>query len=213
MNTLTTLARHLNLAARRRSPRHYRGIRNRLPALWLVTDEARLADPRPVAAQLPQGAGILFRHYDDPARPALAHELWQIARRQHLLLIVALDENPVNDAMQAHGFHFPERLLSRPALHPVYANTSPRFLLTGAAHSSRALVSAARAQLDAVFISPVFSTQSHPNATPLGPTRFSGLVHKADLPVYALGGVNPHTAPQLRGSGAAGLAAIGALSK
>ncbi len=46
----------------------------------------------------------------------------------------------------------------------------------------------------------------------MGAIRFAVLVRRAGLPVYALGGINAETAPRLLGSGAAGLAAVGAFT-
>ena len=62
-----------------------------LPALLLMTDEARLADPLPAANALPAGSGIILRHYGAPERAALARCLAAIARRRGLVLLVGED--------------------------------------------------------------------------------------------------------------------------
>ena len=56
-----------------------------LPALVLMTDEVRLADPVPAAGALPAGSAIVLRHYGVPGRAALARRLAAIAQARGLL--------------------------------------------------------------------------------------------------------------------------------
>ena len=65
---------------------------NRLPRLWLFTDERRLADPRASVARLPRGkAGVVLRHDGYPDRAALGRDLARICRERRLVLVVAGD--------------------------------------------------------------------------------------------------------------------------
>ncbi|HEX7774936.1 MAG TPA: thiamine phosphate synthase, partial [Parvibaculum sp.] len=90
-------------------------------------------------------------------------------------------------------------------------------VMTAAAHSEAAIFRAARARIDAVLISPVFPTASHPGAPALGVVRFARLAHLArrlGLRVYALGGITgPASLRRLTGSGADGVAGVGFLSQ
>jgi thiamine-phosphate pyrophosphorylase len=73
-----------------------------------------------------------------------------------------------------------------------------RGLLTlASAHSLREIGVANRARADAVLLSPVFPTRSHPGALALGPMRFRLLAAHAKMPVIALGGMNARTASRL----------------
>jgi thiamine-phosphate pyrophosphorylase len=192
--TLAKQARRLNA----RAPRG-RG----LPALLLLTDEARLPDPCGAAARLPRGAGVILRHYGAPSRAALAARLAALCRRRGLKLLVAEDWR-LAAAVRAQGVHLPERPQRR-------FRPRPGWLVTAAAHSAPALVRAARLGADAALLSPAFPTRSHPGRPALGAVRFARLAHAAPLPVYALGGVNGENARRLRG--AIGVAAIGALAE
>jgi thiamine-phosphate pyrophosphorylase len=69
-----------------------------------------------------------------------------------------------------------------------------------------------RAGADAVFVSPVFATASHPGAPTLGPMRFGLLAKRLPLPVIALGGMDARRFRRLKPLGAHGWAAIDALS-
>jgi len=174
-----------------------------LPALWLVTDTLRLPDPVAAAARLPRGAGVLFRHYDHPARAALAGRLAALCRHRGLVFLVAGDARLATQ-VRAAGLHLPEARMKE----ATGGAARGCGLTTAAAHSRAALSRAAALGLDAVFLSPVFATRSHPGRAGLGAAGFARLARGARLPVYALGGITPANAHALTASGAAGVAAI-----
>jgi len=158
-----------------------------LPPLLLVSDEGRLPDPLPAAARLPAGSGIVLRHYGAAG--------WRLAA-----------------AIGAAGIHLPEGLLRSGRLAPLLGwARRRRILVTAACHDRAALALARRLGLGAALLSPVFATASHPGAPVLGALRFAAWCRRAGLPVLALGGITAVTARRLAGSGAAGLAAVGAL--
>jgi thiamine-phosphate pyrophosphorylase len=84
----------------------------------------------------------------------------------------------------------------------------PHWIITAAAHSLRALMGLR--EIDAVFLSPVFATTSHPGARALGPARAALIARAAPVPVYALGGITARNAGLLAPS-FSGIAAIGGL--
>lgn len=185
--------------------RRLKGRRHALPTLWLVTDSQRLPDPLPAARQLPRGSGIILRHHDAAGRLALARALRRVARARRLTLLIA---GPpwLAQALGGDGAHLAEASI-RPWRRPRRG-----FRITCAAHSLAALRRAELAGADAVLLSPVFATASHPGARTLGPVRFAGLCRQARLPVVALGGIAARTATRLAGTGLAGFAAIAALA-
>lgn len=175
-----------------------------LPPLFLVTDAVRLSDPVPAARALPAGCGVLFRHYGVPGRSDLARALAETCRTGGLALLVASDAD-LAAAVGARGVHWPEGMA---ASAPPY----PGGIVTASAHSAEAVARAANAGVDAVFAAPVLATDSHPDRAPLGVAAFSALVRGATVPVFALGGITAENADLLADSGAAGLAALGALA-
>jgi thiamine-phosphate pyrophosphorylase len=195
--TLLSAARRIN------ATRHGAGRRwKRLPVLIFVTDERRCPDPVRIAGSLPRGAAIIFRHYDAPDRAGLALRLAQVCRARGLMLLIAGDPGLARQ-VRAQGVHWPEGLMRR-------ARRRHSGIVTVAAHSEAALIRARSIGADAALLSPVFPTRSGAEKKPLGLMRFAALVHRARLPVYALGGVSAVTARRLAGSGAAGLAAVDA---
>ena len=197
--SLARLAAGLNLR-RRAAPA--------LPALLLLSDAARLADPRAAARLLPRGSAVVMRNYRSADRAALAAELAALCRSRGLILLIGGD-GALAAAVGAQGLHLPEAQAQRAAQ---WRRRRGNWIITVAAHSAPALAGAARAGADAALLGPVFPTSSHPDAECLGPARFAALVGRSPLPVYALGGVDVGGARRIARSGAVGIAAIGALT-
>jgi thiamine-phosphate pyrophosphorylase len=163
-----------------------------VPRLWLMTDERMGEDLWTALECLPRGSGVVFRHYGLPPseRRALFARILRIARRRRLVVIRA-GSSPLRGEMGVHA---------RPG----------RGLRTAPAHSRREAVTATRAGADALFVSPVFATRSHPGARALGHARLGLLIRGLDVPVIALGGMDAKRAAGLRGLGIHGWAAIDA---
>jgi len=177
-----------------------------LPQLILVTDELRLPDPIPSARRMPSGSALLFRHYGIADRKNLAKELAEVCRQKNLVLWVGGDV-ALARTVGAHGLHLPEFMARR-----VRPLVPKGMTLTVSAHSFAAIRRAEVIGADAVLISPIFPSQSHPDRTALGPLQFRKWVGPSTVPAYALGGIGPSNASQLAGSGGAGIAAIASLS-
>jgi thiamine-phosphate pyrophosphorylase len=145
-------------------------------------------------ARLPRGGGIVFRHYSLPQceRRALFDEVKALARRRRLMLLLAgpAAQARVWGADGSHGSGRGGGFRSAPV------------------HNLREIRAAERAGAVLLFLSPVYSTRSHPEARPLGPARVTLLARRTHLPVIALGGMDAERARRLRG--AYGWAAIDA---
>ncbi len=166
--------------------------RHPLPQRWLMTDERLGEALLPIVAKLPRGSGVVFRHYATPEgeRRRKFARVRRIARARRLVLLIAGPHLPGGDGV--HG---------RKALHG-------KGLVTRPVHSIRERIAAERAGTDAIFVSPVFATASHPGARSLGRVRFQQLIRGARVPVLALGGMTAARARTLKGI--AGWAAIDA---
>lgn len=177
-----------------------------LPRLWLFTDE-RVADDTLLASAraLPQGSGIVFRHYrtSRTARRALYDRLRAVAKRRRLVLLLAGRAQDAA-AWQADGIH------AGSTAHRLRGVR--RGLRSTAAHDAKQLRAAERAGADLVFLSPVFPTRSHPGARALGPLRFGLIAKHARIPVVALGGMTAARFAHINALGAHGWAAIDGLT-
>jgi len=192
---LASAAAHLNA----RSPHA-----GRVPMLILMTDDERLPDPAAAARLLPKGAMIVVRSRGNERRVRLAHELVALARPRGLIVLVANDAKLARQS-GADGLHLSQANAAQ-AMH--WRAVRPDWFISAAAHDLRSAVSAKA--VDAVILSPVYPTGSHPNGRTLTPVRANAMAHALSIPVYALGGVTARNAPRLHGF--AGLAAIGALA-
>jgi len=174
-----------------------------LPRLWLMTDE-RVETPRILAAasRLPRGSGIIVRHYGSSrdARRTLFDALNRIAVRRHHVLLLAGDQREAR-RWRADGVHGGR---SRAA--------GGNLLHTVPVHDMRELRRAQALGPDAVFLSPVFPTRSHPGAPAIGTMRFATMARYAAVPVIALGGMNARRGRKLSLLGAYGWSAIDALT-
>jgi len=175
-----------------------------LPRLLFVSDPARTPDPVAVVEHLPPGCGVLYRAFGAPDALDLALTLRAVTIERGLVLLIGADAG-LAEACRADGLHLPERALAEAV---DLKRHHPDWILTAAAHALEAAQRAAAAGCDAVLASTVFPSHSPSAGAAMGPRAFKALVEAAGLPVYALGGVNAQTAPQLAGSGAQGFAMV-----
>jgi len=83
----------------------------------------------------------------------------------------------------------------------------PDFQCVGAScHNHHELERAIQLKLDFAVLSPINSTLSHPEATPLGPGKMREIISNSAIPVYALGGMNLKSLDDIQSYGAHGIA-------
>lgn len=157
----------------------------KLPRIWLMTDERMDERLWPALDRLPRGSGVVFRHYGlaAPARLLLIRKVAKVARRRGLVLVRA--GSPL-EARFEDGVHNFARSL-RPGIK------------TAAVHNRREAIAAQRKGADLLFVSPVFATRSHTGARALGRVKFASLIRGIETPVIALGGMNGRRAKSLPG--------------
>ena len=174
-------------------------------------DEALLL--RSIAA-LPRGSGVVFRHYGyEPARRhALFRQVRSIARMRHLLLLLAGTPRLAR-LWGADGVHLAGHAARRIPLHRLGIGAPGRMLRSAAAHRPEEVRAAGRCRAEALFLSPVFPTRSHPGGRILGASGFARLAALSVAPVIALGGLTPARYRRVRPLGAYGWAAIDALTR
>jgi thiamine-phosphate pyrophosphorylase len=176
---------------------HRQPFNRALPKTWLMTDP-RLDDCLLAAIRaLPRGSGVVFRHYalPHPARRALFAQVRRVcAQRGHLLLLAGGDGRGWH-ADGHHGFAHPS-------------------LRTAPVHNWREIRAAKRADIDLLFLSPVYATNTHPDARPMGVAQFMRLARLAKpASVIALGGMNRARAQMLDKQLVHGWAAIDAFKR
>lgn len=156
--------------------------------LWLLSDARNDAALEAALSALPRGAGFVFRHYhlDPDARRARFAALAGAARECGHRVVLS---GSAGEARQwgADGLYGPAGRIG----------PGGGRLRIATAHDARGIDAANAIGADAVMLSPVFPTRSHPDAATLGPMRFRALAARARMPVIALGGMTAARAEEL----------------
>lgn len=152
-----------------------------LPGVWLVSDARNDGWLEAALRKLPRGSALIYRHYHlAPAeRRARFDRLAALARRRGHLVVLAGTAREAR-AWRADGAYGAAGRLAR----------GPVALRLVTAHSLTEIGMARRARADAIVLSPVFATRSHPQARALGVVRFRLLAMRADAAAVALGGMD-----------------------
>jgi thiamine-phosphate pyrophosphorylase len=174
-----------------------------LPPLILMTDDQRAADYAEAVHALPPGSAVIVRHRDAPELERLFAMLRDIARPRGVRCLIAGDVDRA-ERLDTDGIHASEANLT---CIMQWRARHARWLITGAIHNAQAAVQADGA--NALLLSPVFATKSHPGTLALGVDAFRAMAARVSAPVYALGGITAENAKHLRGTRAAGIALIG----
>ncbi|TRD12710.1 thiamine phosphate synthase [Erythrobacter insulae] len=161
-----------------------------LPAIWLISDHRNDSVLERALRRLPKGSGFIYRHYHlhDRARFKRFRALRRIAIGAGHVIILA-DSALTAAEWGADGVYGPPRALTpkrRGLLH------------LSSAHDLREVGLANRYGSDAVLISPIFPTRTHPGGQTLGPVRFRLLAQHSRSPVIALGGMDSGRARTLK---------------
>jgi thiamine-phosphate pyrophosphorylase len=159
-----------------------------------MTDERHGDRLFEAVGRLPEGGGVVFRHYRAADRRALFDRVAEAARKRRILVLLAGPAEEA-EAWGADGSH---------------GRGPGAGLRTAPAHDVAEIRAAEDAEASALFVSPVFATRSHPGVAALGPERFAQLAAQTRLPVIALGGMDEGRFGML--AGAYGWAGIDAWS-
>ena len=160
-----------------------------LPRLWLISDARNDAVLEDALRRLPRGSGFIYRHYhlEGPERLQRFRRLRRIARACRHTVVLA-DSALTATEWGADGIYGAPRSLWPRRAGLVHLAT---------AHDLGEIGMANRLGADAVLLSPVFATRSHPDGQVLGPVRFRLLAQRASVPVIALGGMDADRAQAL----------------
>lgn len=104
-----------------------------------------------------------------------------------------------------HGLHLSSNRLHQLNTRPIASDS----WLSAACHSYKDIQQAEKIGVDFIHLSPVKSTETHPEYPALGWEQFSHWVKSAKIPVFALGGMSDSDIDQAIDCGGQGIAAIG----
>lgn len=170
-----------------------------------MTDDDRLVDPAPVIPSMPMGSAVIIRSRSENERDQRARAISNLCRYHRVTLLMSCETPPAQ--LIGDGVHVPEAGRKNWRRTDFY-RLQPR-LVTTSAHDLTAAKSGAAWGADAVLLSPIFSTKSHPGAKSLGVWRGAAISRHLNIPTIALGGIDHITMPRALNLEFFGCAGIG----
>ena len=171
-----------------------------LPLEYAITDAQTLglaAQLERLEARLKGGLRLVqLRDKDNWERAQLLYVVKSMAKEHGARVLV-------NGGPAADGIH-----LSAERLMQLRARPRDAGMVAASCHTLQELGHAMALGLDFVVLGPVKATATHPDAELLGWDGFRRIAEGASIPVYAIGGLQPHDMDSARAAGAHGLAMI-----
>lgn len=150
---------------------------------------------------------VQLRMRDADLTSSFIDSAYELCEQYSATLLINTDpEKYTNIASQKNklGLHLNSKNLLRCDVRPVENHV----LLSASCHNQIELEHAQKVGVDFVCVSPVLTTQSHPEQHAMGWAAFEKFVEKATIPVFALGGMKETDLPVALKRGAQGIAAI-----
>jgi len=180
--------------------------------LHVITDGARdetelLNAVRSIAGQ---GATSIQLRY----KAAAALDIYHLARAIQPVLQAANVRLLINDrvdvaqAIGASGCHLAGRSLPPEEVRRLLG---PSGIIGSSVHAVDEAVRAEQAGANYVTFGHVFPSSSKPGLTPRGTEQLAAVVQAVNIPVLAIGGINPSNVDAVLATGCAGIAVIGAI--
>lgn len=179
-----------------------------LPRLYAITDSKRYPDMlQRLEKALKKGIKMVQlreKELSGLEYYRLALKVRELTKQYEAMLFVN-DRVDIALAVEADGVHLPEKGLPPSAVRKI----APGLLVGYSAHSLESALWAQKEGADFITLSPIFKTQSHPEAEPLGLMTLKEVCQKVSIPVYALGGITWDKIKLCYKNGAYGIAGIG----
>lgn len=185
-------------------PLIYKANGRALPRLFLLSDKRNDHMLEQSIRKLPMGSGFVFRHYhlpEDERRIRFMH-LRNLIHSRNGLAILSGDARTAR-LWGADGFY------GAPIYHKQSGTSGLLHIAT--VHEVTEARQARTIKADMAFLSPIYATQSHANAQPLGLLKAALIAKTCPMAIYALGGMNHRNARHIQHF-AHGWAAIDGLS-
>jgi len=184
----------------------------RLPQSYVITPDCQIKSPadldafvQKMAAMMVSGQRLFqlrLKRLDAALSVELVQRLLELRARFNATVLVNSDM-PCDVQQAFDGVH-----LTSAALHQLSGRPSGCAWVAASCHSPQELRLAEQRGVDFVTLSPFRCTASHPDAEPIGETRFAEWAFSAKMPVYALGGVGCEDIKLAASLGAQGVAGI-----
>lgn len=162
-----------------------------------------------------QGAGILQFRQPLTEQPYAYRHLPEVAEYAHQFGMGVIVNAPVDFVLPEYcdGLHLNSaQLMNASGTDGLRESLGSECIIGASCHTLDELERALAIDCDYALLSPVKPTTSGANKKPMGWQQFSVLTEAVNLPVYALGGLDPGDIDQARANGAIGVAGISGFS-
>jgi thiamine-phosphate pyrophosphorylase len=184
-----------------------RARQRRWPRVWLMTDERMGERLWAALERLPDGAGVVFRHYSLPrdAREELAARVADLARpAASFWRLPAIRSSRCVTGDPKLALRLGAELVHNPE------GSAGALPFSRSVHSVEEAKAARVEGAALVFVSPVNATRSHPGQEPLGRHAAGRIARTSGVPAIALGGMDSARFALLEREGFHGWAGIDA---
>ena len=165
---------------------------NKLPKIIIVFDDKVFNEKKFSKLKIPKETAFLLRSYKIKERKKIAKQLLKFCKMKKIKLLIGSDIK-LAKIINADGVHFPEYMIKENKVNWVVfkkLKLEKEWIVTMAAHNLKALKNGENYSIDAALLSPIFPSKSHPKKKSLGINKFSKIIKKTNMPIYALGGIN-----------------------
>jgi len=177
-----------------------------LPDIYAISNVAEMGEVaflKQLRVQLDEGLSLIQvreKHLSAPDLTALTAQILTLCQPYGANVLINHADAKFVKGLGATGIHYPCQALLK-------LKEKPEGLLVGAScHTEQEIAHAEALNLDFIVLSPVLTTQSHPDATPIGWSTFGALIQHCNIPVYALGGMRKQHLELALSNGARGIA-------
>jgi 8-oxo-dGTP diphosphatase len=159
---------------------------------------------------VPPNAWLYVRHHqlNSTGYQRAVNQLSQSRPDLNLVLMYRHYQQFKNSSIRLAGVHYAKQDIAHDVASQGDGSIRKELLQFAACHTPQEIQHALQLGVDAIILSPVNATLTHPDATPLGWQAWQSLCQQSSVPVYALGGMTPNdivTAEQYGGYGVAGI--------
>lgn len=184
----------------------------KLPVNIFFSNGSKISQLEKILKHLPKKSAIIIREYHlkEEEREMLARKIITLAKPLGVKVLIGKNLQ-LAQKVRADGVHFSDYDTL-----PIFniKRFAKRFIVSFSCHGLTSILKAQKLQFDIIFISPIFPTTSHPNATTIGLRKLTEITLKTKRQpyyhssFYALGGINLHNISSIRKSGLHGFGAI-----
>ena len=174
---------------------------SRLNPLVLMSDPLRTPNLLTLVEKLPESSAVIYRHF---GQSGLEADLRQLTSTRSIQLLIGNDPD-LAETCQADGVHF-SRTVKQDEIR-LWRSRYPDWIISVAASKPPVIPSYVE-QLDALFVSSIFPSNSPSAGKPIGIKALRTFARDCPCPVFALGGITDANISILAQSNIAGIGAI-----